>query len=323
MLDEYGRAIDYLRISVTDRCNLRCVYCMPEHGVPDIPHEGLLRYEEIIRIVRLMQPLGIRKVRITGGEPLARRGCLDLVRRLHESGGLVRIAMTTNGILLDGQAAKAKEAGLTDVNISLDTLDAAQYHQITRLGDVDTVLRVIDEALSCGLRVKINAVPMRGLNEDDLTAVAALAADKPVCVRFIELMPVGCGAAFSPIPTDEVLQKMEAAFGTLWSDAAHHGDGPARYVKPNGFAGSIGVISAVSHEFCAACNRVRLTSDGRLKLCLNHQAGLDLRELLRRGAGDDEITEAILTAIQKKPQRHGFFEAVPDKEARRMNQIGG
>ncbi len=323
MLDEYGRIIDYLRISVTDRCNLRCVYCMPETGVPDIPHDGLLRYEEIVRIVRLMQPLGIKKVRITGGEPLARRGCLGLVQQLHDLGGLSRITMTTNGVLLKGQAEKAKEAGLTDVNISLDTLDETRYHQITRLGDVGTVLSAMDEALSCGLKVKINAVPVRGLNEDDLTSVAALAKDRPVCVRFIELMPVGCGAALTPIPTDEVLQKMEAAFGRLMPDESRHGDGPARYGKPSGFVGSIGVISAVSHEFCANCNRVRLTSDGQLKLCLNHQTGLNLRELLRIGASDAKITAEIKAAIQKKPQRHGFFESVPDREARRMNQIGG
>lgn len=323
MLDACGRKIDYLRISITDRCNLRCVYCMPENGVSSISHDSLLRYEEIVRVVRLMQPLGVQKVRITGGEPMARRGCLELVRSLHEMGGLSRIAMTTNALLLRGRMREARDKGLTSVNISLDTLDPIRYRQMTRLGDVAPVLDVIDEALACGLDVKLNAVPIRGMNENDLVSVAALAKDKPLCVRFIELMPVGCGAAFSPIPTDEVLAKMEAAFGALPPDETRHGDGPACYVKPRGFVGSIGFIGAVSHEFCDHCNRVRLTSDGFLKLCLNHSAGLNLRELLRSGASDEQITAAIYDAIQKKPQRHGFYEALPDQEGRRMNEIGG
>lgn len=323
MLDACGRKIDYLRISITDRCNLRCVYCMPENGVSSISHDSLLRYEEIVRLVRLMQPLGVQKVRITGGEPMARRGCLDLVQNLHEMGGLSRIAMTTNALLLRGRMREARDKGLTSVNISLDTLDPIRYRQMTRLGDVAPVLDVIDEALACGLDVKLNAVPVRGMNENDLVSVAALAKDKPLCVRFIELMPVGCGAAFSPIPTDEVLAKMKAAFGALPPDGTRHGDGPARYVKPCGFVGSIGFIGAVSHEFCDHCNRVRLTSDGFLKLCLNHSAGLNLRELLRSGASDEQITAAIYDAIQKKPQRHGFYEVLTDREGRRMNEIGG
>ena len=296
MLDACGRKIDYLRISITDRCNLRCVYCMPENGVSSISHDSLLRYEEIVRLVRLMQPLGVQKVRITGGEPMARRGCLDLVQNLHEMGGLSRIAMTTNALLLRGRMQEARDKGLTSINISLDTLDPVCYRQMTRLGNVAPVLDAIDEALTCGLSVKVNAVPVRGMNENDLVSVAALAQDQPVCVRFIELMPVGCGAAFSPIPTDEVLAKMEAAFGTLLPDETRHGDGPARYVKPHGFVGSIGVIGAVSHEFCDRCNRVRLTADGFLKLCLNHSAGLNLRELLRSGASDEQITAAVADA---------------------------
>lgn len=323
MLDACGRKIDYLRISITDRCNLRCVYCMPENGVSSISHDSLLRYEEIVRLVRLMQPLGVQKVRITGGEPMARRGCLELVQNLHEMGGLSRIAMTTNALLLRGRMREARDKGLTSVNISLDTLDPIRYRQMTRLGDVAPVLDVIDEALACGLDVKLNAVPVRGMNENDLVSVAALAKGRPLCVRFIELMPVGCGAAFSPIPTDEVLAKMEAAFGALPPDETRHGDGPARYVKPRGFVGSIGFIGAVSHEFCDHCNRVRLTSDGFLKLCLNHSAGLNLRELLRSGASDEQITAVIYDAIQKKPQRHGFYEALTDREGRRMNEIGG
>lgn len=314
MLDACGRKIDYLRISITDRCNLRCVYCMPENGVSSISHDSLLRYEEIVRLVRLMQPLGVQKVRITGGEPMARRGCLDLVQNLHEMGGLSRIAMTTNVLLLRGRMQEARDKGLTSINISLDTLDPVCYRQMTRLGNVAPVLDAIDEALTCGLSVKVNAVPVRGMNENDLVSVAALAQDQPVCIRFIELMPVGCGAAFSPIPTDEVLAKMEAAFGTLLPDETRHGDGPARYVKPHGFVGSIGVIGAVSHEFCDHCNRVRLTADGFLKLCLNHSAGLNLRELLRSGASDEQITAAIYDAIQKSRSDTASMKRCPTKK---------
>ena len=322
MKDSLGRTIDYLRVSVTDRCNLRCVYCMPENGVSSISHDSLLRYEEIVRLVRLMQPLGVQKVRITGGEPMARRGCLDLVQNLHEMGGLSRIAMTTNALLLRGRMQEARDKGLTSINISLDTLDPVCYRQMTRLGNVTPVLDAIDEALTCGLSVKVNAVPVRGMNENDLVSVAALAQDQPVCVRFIELMPVGCGAAFSPIPTDEVLAKMEAAFGMLLPDETRHGDGPARYVKPHGFVGSIGVIGAVSHEFCDRCNRVRLTSQGFLRPCLASESGTDLRALLRSGADDAALLQAIQNTILAKPREHHFGQgSMP--ATRGMYRIGG
>lgn len=323
MLDRCGREIDYVRISITDRCNLRCVYCMPERGVTGMRHEDVLSYEEIVRTVRALAALGIRHVRITGGEPMARRGCLTLVERLHAIPGIETVSMTTNALLLDGCVAWAKEAGLSALNVSLDTLSPDAYRRMTRGGDVSRVLSVTGEALALGLQVKVNAVPVRGMNEEDLPALAMLAKDRPLCVRFIELMPVGCGAALSPIPTDEVLARLCAALGPLAPDAQRHGFGPARYVRPEGFAGSIGLISPMSHEFCGSCNRVRLTADGFLKLCLNHTAGLDVRALLRGGASDDELQAALAGAIAAKPARHGFFENVGDREARRMNEIGG
>ncbi|MGN1019393.1 MAG: GTP 3',8-cyclase MoaA [Aristaeellaceae bacterium] len=323
MLDRQGRTIEYLRVSVTDRCNYRCVYCMPEGGVPSMAHGDVLTFEEIVRLVRLAAGLGVRVVRVTGGEPMARRGCLELVRAIRGVPGIARVTMTTNGALLKGRMAEAKAMGLDGVNISLDTLDPEVFRRMTRLGDVGDVLSALDEAIACGLQVKVNAVPVRGLNEEGLTDLAALARTRPVDVRFIELMPVGCGAAMQPVPTDEVLRLLEAAFGPMTPDDSRHGFGPARYMKPEGFTGSIGVIGAVTHGFCETCNRVRLTADGRLKLCLNHLIGLDLRAMLRGGAGDEEITSAMREAIARKPARHGFLENVADRESRRMNEIGG
>lgn len=323
MIDNTGRSIDYLRISITDRCNLRCVYCMPEDGMPNLTHTDILRYEEFLRLVRVMTGLGVRHVRVTGGEPMARRGCLDFIRELHSIPGIETISMTTNALLLDGRVDEAADAGLDALNISMDTLHPQRFAAMTRGGDVTRVLRVIRDALRRGLRVKINAVPVRGMNDGDLVDLARLAQHDPVHVRFIELMPVGFGAKLEPIPSDEVLSQLRAAFGELTPDTEKHGFGPARYVKPQGFAGSLGVISPMSHEFCDACNRVRLTSEGYLKLCLNHTAGADLRAMLRSGCGDEELTRTIRDAIAHKPNRHGFDTVVDDRENKAMNEIGG
>ena len=323
MIDGCGRPIDYVRISVTDRCNLRCVYCMPDSGVQSLAHGDILTFEEIERCVRALAKLGVRHVRVTGGEPMVRRDCLGLIARIRDVEGIETISMTTNGLLLAGRVEEARRAGLDSLNISLDTLDPQRYPAITRGGRVEDVLSVIDEAVRLRMRVKVNAVPVRGLNDGDLTALAALAKDRPIHVRFIELMPVGCGADLSPIPTEEVLDRLREAFGELPEDQEPHGFGPARYVRPSGFIGSIGVISALSHEFCDQCNRVRLTADGYLKLCLNHSTGLDVRALLRGGAEDDAIVEALSRSILQKPKRHGFEENTFDQETRRMNQIGG
>lgn len=323
MIDHCGREIDYLRISITDRCNLRCIYCMPEAGVCTMAHEEVLSYEEIVRITRLMAALGIRHIRITGGEPMARMGCLDLIGKIHAVDGIETISMTTNGLMLRGRMEQAKAMGLTALNISLDTADPQTYRTMTRGGDVRAVLETIDQALACGLKVKINAVPVRGYNDEQLADLAAMARTRPISVRFIELMPVGCGANLEPVSTGEVEKKIEAAFGPLLPDDSLHGYGPARYVRPEGFMGSIGFISPMSHEFCGACNRVRLTADGYLKLCLNHTAGLDLRAMMRGGADDATIEAAIRDSIEHKPVRHGFLEDIGDREVRRMNEIGG
>ncbi|HCI74163.1 MAG TPA: GTP 3',8-cyclase MoaA, partial [Lachnospiraceae bacterium] len=200
MIDQNGRSIDYVRISITDRCNLRCIYCMPEEGVCRIEHAQILRFEEIIRVVRILTEVGVKHVRLTGGEPMVRRGCLELAARLHAIPGVESISMTSNGILLNDRVHQAKLAGISSLNISMDALDPAVYSRVTRGGDVSLVLRVLEQALEEGLNVKVNTVPVRGINEDDLPGIAALAREAPLCVRFIELMPVGYGMQAERIP---------------------------------------------------------------------------------------------------------------------------
>ncbi len=323
MIDNCGRSIDYLRISVTDRCNLRCVYCMPENGVFGMRHEEILNFEEITRLVRILASLGIKHLRITGGEPMVRRNCLDLVSRLHAVEGIESISMTSNGLLLCGRAGELKNAGISALNLSIDTLDPGRYSLLTRGGDLKKVLKTLHQALDAGLNVKVNTVLIRGLNDNDLVDLAGLAQKDPVSVRFIELMPIGQAKHLQTIPPDELLRLLSEKFGRGRVDDSLHGYGPARYIRYPGFAGSIGLISAVSHEFCSSCNRVRLTADGQLKLCLNHTKGLDLRAMLRSGASDNDILQAIQDAIEHKPERHGFLDTIDDREKRRMNTIGG
>ena len=323
MRDLQGRSIEYVRVSITDKCNLRCLYCMPESGVGYIPHGELLSFQEIRRAVACMAGLGIHAVRLTGGEPMARRGCLELVSMLKQTPGIDRVTMTSNGILLRGRVAEAVAAGLDALNLSVDSLSPEVYARMTRGGNLADALSTLHEALECGLSVRLNVVPVRGLNEDDLCALAGLARTLSVDVRFIELMPVGRGGAFEPVPMDEVRGRIEDAFGPLKPDDAPRGLGPAVYCRPEGFTGSLGFIAAISHAFCEGCNRVRLTPEGRLKLCLNRVAGLDLRALMRGGCTDAQLTEAVRSAILEKPARHGFDEPIPDRDPRGMNRIGG
>lgn len=323
MIDQNGRIIDYVRISITDRCNVRCIYCMPEDGICGIDHSQILRFEEIVRVVRILTGLGIKHIRLTGGEPMARRGCLELAARLHAVPGVESVSMTSNGILLKDKIRQAKLAGISSLNISIDALNPAVYSRLTRGGDVSLVLGTLEQAIEEGLNVKVNTVPIRGMNEEELSGIAALARERPLCVRFIELMPVGYGAQMERIPNTEVAQILEEAYGKPSIDIGVHGHGPANYVTYPHFKGSVGFISAVSHEFCDSCNRVRLTADGQLKLCLNHTKGLDLRAMLREGADDGVILNALRSAIAGKPGRHAFYETINDHEMRPMNAIGG
>ena len=382
MRDGLGREIDYLRISVTDKCNLRCKYCMPPEGVTSVPHEEVLTLEEILRLVGIMEQLGIRKVRLTGGEPMVRKNLLWLVEQIHRLPGIEEIAMTTNGTMFAEQAEDYRKAGLTAVNISLDTLDPERFRKITggyiagkcvtgedmcgnsasqktmckgdklREGQgVDSVVHAIDAAIAQNLQVKINCVPCLEMNGEDIESMAGLARDQNIDVRFIELMPIGCGREYTGLSSEEILARLERVYGAACKverksgPAADTGeecsggipgavgrntDGPAEYYHFPGFIGRIGFISPISHKFCKECNRIRLTCEGRLKLCLHYDRGLELKPLLRGGASDEEIKERILAALQEKPAEHHFraqtadkAEANEDEEQRKMVQIGG
>ena len=329
MTDGFGRTIDYLRISVTDKCNLRCKYCMPPEGVEHLPHEEVLTLEEIARLAKILAGLGIRKVRLTGGEPMVRKNLLWLVKALKEDAGIEEVAMTTNGILFAHQAKAYREAGLDSINISLDTLEEDEFAEITGKRELSRVLAAMDAAYEQGLKVKINCVPVREWNEEQLVRLALLAKDRKTDVRFIELMPIGCGKKYEGIPSEEILEKLERIYGkaeeqknteeqgnTEEQENAGQGAGkgtdryvgPARYVRFPGFTGKIGFISPLSHKFCSECNRIRLTCEGRLKLCLHYQNGVELKPLLRSGASDEEIAETVREAVLKKPQEHHFKE---------------
>jgi GTP 3',8-cyclase len=321
------RPISYLRISVTDRCNLRCVYCMPPQGVPSKTHTEILRYEEIERVARAAAGLGISKVRLTGGEPLARLGIADLVARLAKIPGIDDLAMTTNGILLTRYAHDLARAGLQRVNVSLDTMQADKFARITRGGCLDDVLAGIAAAQEAGLvPLKINTVVMRGLNDDELVAMARLTLDRPWHVRFIEMMPLNANVAgfeAGYLPNDQVRATLVAALGEL--EPVHPdlaGTGPAAYYQLRGAAGTIGFISPISDHFCGQCNRLRLTADGRLRPCLLSDQEIDLRALLRQGAGIAEIQDVLRRAILAKPARHHLEEHVLP-HGRVMSEIGG
>ena len=324
MYDLQNREIDYLRISLTDRCNLRCVYCMPEEGVEPVRHEEILTYEELERVCRCAAGLGIRKLKLTGGEPLVRKGVPGLVRRLRALPGIDEVTLTTNGILLGELAGELADAGLAAVNVSLDTLDPAAYRRITRRGELGRALAGLDAALAAGLRVKVNCVPAREFGEGQVVEIASLARERPIDVRFIELMPIGLGGTFTGLPADEVRALLEAAYGSLVPWGERRGNGPAEYWSAQGFAGKFGFVSAVSHRFCSRCNRVRLTATGFLKLCLQYDRGVDLRSALRGGADDEALAGLIARAVREKPLGHRFGEATPRHgERHTMAQIGG
>jgi cyclic pyranopterin phosphate synthase len=327
MIDGFGRNIDYIRISVTDRCNLRCKYCMPPQGVELLRHDELLTLEEIARLVKIMAKMGIKKVRITGGEPLVRRNLEKLIADIHDIPEIDEIAITTNGTLLKGRIKDLKEKGINAINISLDTLDRCTFENITGYDLIDNVTDVIDEVLANDIKCKLNCVPCVELNGDGLEKMALIASKRPVDVRFIELMPIGCGKNFTGIPSNEILDRLEKAYGKA-SIAYDDNDtkGPAQYFIFEGFKGRIGFISPISHRFCSECNRIRLTADGGLKLCLHYNQGIDLKKLLRQNDSDEMIEKAIEQALKTKPMRHEFDnqrQKNENFEDKKMVQIGG
>ena len=315
MKDRHGREITYLRVSVTDLCNLRCAYCMPESGVAKLRHEDILAIEEIEEIVRSAARLGITKVRVTGGEPLVRRGIVEICRRVAAAPGIGEACLTTNGILLPKFAGELRQAGIKRLNVNLVSLDPETYRSVTRGGGLAEALRGIEAARDAGFSdIKINTVLIGGVNDGELRALAGLSRTPGTHVRFIELMPIGGGAGFAAeryVPADAVLAAVPE-LETLGTD------GVARLYALPGARGTVGIISAVSSRFCPSCNRLRLTSDGKLKPCLHSAAEIPLR-----GLHGDELSEAIRAAIWNKPLQHSLDGASSSASARGMNAIGG
>lgn len=304
--DRFRRTIDYLRISITDRCNLRCLYCMPSEGVCPAMHRDILRYEEIERIVRVAARLGVSKIRLTGGEPLVRRNIESLISSLKKIEGIEDLSLTTNGIFLEKYAQRLAAAGLDRVNVSLDSLREESYRQITRGGDLAAVLRGLEAAKQAGLKpIKINMVPMRGINDDEVIDFARMTLDTEYQVRFIECMPSAGADFWDPgkyMTTDEIRMLIEP-LGALLPVRVRR-NGPSKYFRFPGAKGVIGFISALTHHFCADCNRLRLTADGKLRPCLFSETEIDLKSALRSGSSDDEIERLLRLSIAVKPEGH-------------------
>lgn len=318
MIDSYGRNINYLRISVTDLCNLRCRYCMPEKGITKAHHDEILRLEEIYELAKTFVSLGVNKIRITGGEPLIRKGILNLIDNIGKLEGVNDFAITTNGIFLKKYAKDLKNAGLKRVNISLDTLDEKKYYDITKGGCLKEVLEGIEEAKKVGLTpIKLNTVLVGGFNENEIESFVNLTKDEEIDVRFIELMPIGQAKDWSLdkfISNNMVLEKAKDLKEILKEDISS----PAKYYKLPGAKGKVGLINPISCKFCSNCNRVRLTADGKVKPCLHSNDEIDLKNPLRNG---EDIKQIIVKLIKNKPKEHNLEDGEYIK--RNMITIGG
>lgn len=323
--DRFGRNINYLRISLTDKCNLRCVYCMPE-DMTFRPRQELLQDDEIARLVKIFAGLGFKKFRLTGGEPTVRANVVEIVRSIASTPGVAQVAMTTNGLLLDRLAEPLAKAGLSRVNISIDTLDPAKFKTVTRWGEVEEVWAGIAAAERAGIEVKLNAVVVRGYNDrKDVVDLARLTYDRPWQMRFIEMMPFGEVTDFQQagvVSQDELMQTISAALAPLVPANGGQLDGEARLFKLPGARGEIGFISSVTQPFCASCTRARLTADGRLRMCLLREMEVDLINPLRNNASDQNLRQIIEEAIWWKPWGHGLDDDVIPLN-RVMSEIGG
>ncbi|HWP91330.1 MAG TPA: GTP 3',8-cyclase MoaA [Thermodesulfobacteriota bacterium] len=325
--DSFGRTINNLRISVTDRCNFRCQYCMPENGMAWIKKGELVTFEEIERLVNIFSGLGIKKIRLTGGEPLMRRDLHLLVRMISNISGIEDLALTTNGYFLTDQAEKLAEAGLKRINVSLDSLDAVKFGVITRRDYYHQVWEGIEAVDALGIKpVKINVVLMRGVNDDEIPRFAYLARERSFVIRFIEFMPLGADDGWTPdkvVSTQEIIETIEEKTGKKLIPVEYRGSQPAdRFMFEDGI-GEIGFISSVSEPFCNHCNRVRLTSDGKLRTCLFSLKETDLKKLMREGAGDEAIKEIILKSVWNKEPGHLINRPGFIRPNRTMSQIGG
>ena len=332
MKDRYNRTIDYMRISITDRCNLRCTYCMPQE-ITLMSMENILTYEEILRICNAAVELGITRFKVTGGEPLVRKGCVTLIREMKRIPGIEQVTMTTNGVLLGQYLEELISAGIDGINISLDTLDADRYERITGKNELSAVMENIGRAIDSGIRVKLNSVLQNGVNEDEWEHIALLARTNQLDVRFIEMMPIGFGKNCRGVSGRELLEKMKNRWPDLETVSDIHGNGPAVYYHVPGWKGSVGLINAIHGKFCASCNRIRLTSQGKLKPCLCYGDTVDLMPMLRGTTAEsdpdenvgtnDMIRRAIAEAILEKPAQHCFEQKEYVTEESQMVSIGG
>jgi cyclic pyranopterin phosphate synthase len=315
MKDSFGREIDYLRLSVTDRCNLRCVYCMGEDGVAWKPHGEMLSFEELRRLCHIFAESGVKKIKITGGEPLVKKGIVPFVEHVCKIPGIEDVTLTTNGVLLGDCLDDLIEAGISSVNISLDSFNRSTFLRLTGRDEFDRVFSSIKAAMKAktvmkkNLRIKINMVPLRGINDGEIADFALFARDNDVSVRFIELMPLGFASAYMMVPNGDALEKISHAIGTLAPVDERQGNGPAVYYAAPGMKGNMGFISAISSCFCETCNRLRLDSLGRLKPCLSSDLFCDLKTLVRGGADVGAIKEAVQNTVKMKPKAHIFADS--------------
>lgn len=321
MKDLQGRDINYMRISITDRCNLRCKYCMPD-GIELLPMSEILTFEEILRVCRQAVELGITRFKITGGEPLVRRRCVELIRQIKALPGVEQVTMTTNGVLLSGYLDELLDVGLDAVNISLDTLDRRRFEEITGFDQLPEVLKSIDVAASSGLRVKVNAVLQQDKNAEEWQDILNIAEKQSIDVRFIEMMPIGKGRECDGISNDDLLREIQKQYPGVCKDDSVHGNGPAVYYHIPGFIGSVGFISAIHGVFCSNCNRIRMTATGELKPCLCYRDTVSVRDAARYGT-DQEIREKLQEAVEMKPKQHCFDMKEDITEQHKMVQIGG
>lgn len=320
--DGHGRRIDYLRVSITDRCDMRCIYCMPEGFCNFEARADRLTAEEIERIVAAFAALGVNRVRLTGGEPLTRRDAADIATRIGRLPGIDDLSMTTNGTLLARYAGDLRKAGVRRLNVSLDTLDPRRFRSITRTGTLESVFRGLDAARTAGFApIKINMVVLAGVNDHEVEEIGIFCSARGFVLRLIEVMPLGESGRQAPaVGLDRIRRRLQERFDLV--DAVVSGGGPARYLKSADDLFSIGFITPMSQHFCATCNRVRLSADGRLILCLGQENSLDLRTLVRAGASQEALMQAIRTAVARKPERHDFISS-PARMDRIMAQTGG
>ncbi len=326
MRDQEGREIDYLRISVTDRCNLRCIYCMPEEGIESLGHDKILSYDEILTVCRTFAKHGLKKIKITGGEPLVRKGVVELIRELKHISGIENVTITTNGVLLEDYYDDLVAAGVDAITVSLDTLNRATFREITRRDEFDRVLAGINKAIRENkVRFKINCVPVLGMEKQDIFSLLEYVKDADVDVRFIEMMPIGLGKQFAFVSEETIRAAIEEVYGPMRLCCEKRGNGPSQHYHVPGLTGKVGFISAVSHKFCSQCNRVRLTSDGYLKTCLQYDCGAALKPLLQDGISEEDLWKVMEEAIRSKPKAHHFEETsdADEDEQKGMSQIGG